>query len=78
MLLAAPTFGGNTLKAALRLVMILSGALCLAGLVWLAVSPAQAIFVGILGWGAAGPIVFLLLAKMFGAVRSDTRETPVP
>jgi len=78
MLLAAPVFGGNTLKTALRLVMILSGALCLAGLVWLAVSPAQAIVVGILGWGAAGPIVFLLLAKMFGSVKSETRETPSP
>ena len=78
MLLAAPIFGGNTLKAALRLVMILSGVLCLAGLVWLAVSPAQAIVIGILGWGAAGPIVFLLLAKMFGSVNSETGETPVP
>ena len=78
MLLAAPIFGGNTLKAALRLVMILSGALCLTGLVWLAVSPAQAIVIGILGWGAAGPIVFLLLAKVFGGAKSETRETPSP
>jgi hypothetical protein len=78
MLLAAPIFGGNTLKTALRLVMILSGVLCLAGLIWLAVSPAQAIIVGILGWGAAGPIVFLLLAKVFGSVQSETRETPAP
>ena len=76
MLLAAPIFSGNTLKAALRLVMILSGALCIAGLVWLAVSPAQAIVVGILGWGAAGPIVFLLLANMFGRVQAG--ETPAP
>ncbi len=78
MLLAAPIFGGNTLKAALRLVMILSGALCLGGLLWLAISPAQAIVVGILGWGAAGPIVFLLLANMFGRVQPETRETPIP
>ena len=76
MLLAAPIFGGNTLKAALRLVMILSGSLCLAGLAWLAVSPAQAIVVGILGWGAAGPIVFLLLANIFGRVQTETREPP--
>jgi hypothetical protein len=76
MLLAAPVFGGNTLKSALRLVMILSGALCLAGLVWLAVSPAQAILVGILGWGAAGPFVFLLLANMFGRVQTGSGETP--
>jgi hypothetical protein len=78
MLLAAPTFGGNILKAALRLVMILSGALCLAGLFWLAVSPAQAIIVGILGWGAAGPFVFLLLANMFGRIQAKTKETPAP
>jgi hypothetical protein len=78
MLLAAPIFGGNTHKAALRLVMTLSGVLCLAGLVWLAVSPAQAIVVGILGWGAAGPIVFLLLANMFGRVQVETRETHAP
>ena len=78
MLLASPIFGGNTLKVALRLVMILSGTLCLVGLVWFAVSPSQAIIVGILGWGAAGSIVFLLLAKMFGGVKSETRETAAP
>jgi hypothetical protein len=78
MLLAAPIFGGNTLKAALRFVMIMSGVLCLAGLGWLAVSPAQAIIVGILGWGAAGPIVFLLLANLFTRTQVENRETPVP
>jgi hypothetical protein len=76
MLLAAPVFGGDALKNALRFVMILSGVLCLAGLVWLAVSPAQAIIIGILGWGAAGPIAFLLLAKVFGRVQAETSETP--
>jgi hypothetical protein len=76
MLLAAPIFGGTTLKTALRLVTILSGVLCLSGLIWLAVSPAQAIIVGILGWGAAGPIVFLLLAHLFGRVNPETRQTP--
>lgn len=76
MLLAAPIFGGSKLKSALRLVMILSGALCLAGLAWLAVSPEQAILVGILGWGAAGPIVFLLLAHTFGRVQVEPRATP--
>jgi hypothetical protein len=78
MLLAAPIFAGNTLKAALRLVMILSGAFCLVGLAWLAVSPAQAILVGILGWGAAAPFVFLLLANMFGRVKVEAGEAPAP
>ena len=61
MLLAAPIFG----RSALRLLMTASGALCLAGLGWLAVSPEQAVIIGILGWGAAGPLVFLLLARAF-------------
>jgi len=78
MLLAAPVFGGDTLKTTLRLVMTLSGVLCLAGLGWLAVAPAQAIVVGILGWGAAGPIVFLLLAKVLGRVQAEAREALVP
>jgi len=78
MLLAAPVFGGDTLKTTLRLVMTLSGVLCLAGLGWLAVAPAQAIVVGILGWGAAGPIVFLLLAKVFGRVQAEAREALAP
>ncbi len=77
MLLAAPIFSGDTLKLALRFVMITSGVLCLAGLVWLAVSPEQAIVVGILGWGAAGPIVFLLLANMFTRIQVETRDIPI-
>jgi hypothetical protein len=78
MLLAAPAFGGDTLRNALRALMILSGALCLAGLAWLAVSPAQAIIIGMLGWGAAGPIAFLLLAKVFGRVQAEAGETLAP
>jgi hypothetical protein len=78
MLLAAPIFGGDTLRTALRALMILSGALCLAGLLWLPVSHAQAIIIGILGWGAAGPIVFLLLAKVFGRVQAEMGKTLAP
>lgn len=74
MLLAAPIFGGSRLKNGLRLLMTTSGILCLAGLVWLAVSPEQAIFVGILGWGAAGPFVFLLLANLFMRVHIEPEE----
>jgi hypothetical protein len=75
MLLAAPVFGGDTLRNGLRTLMILSGALCLTGLVWLAVSPPQAIIIGILGWGAAGPIVFLLLAKVFGRIQAEAGKS---
>ncbi len=75
MLLAAPIFGGDLLGKGLRPLMILSGALCLAGLAWFAISPAQAIIIGILGWGAAGPLVFLLLAKVFGRVPIEHAES---
>jgi hypothetical protein len=78
MLLAAWVFGGDRLRTGLRLVMIASGVLCLTGLAWLAVSPAQGIIIGILGWGAAGPIAFLLLAKVFGRAQAATGESPVP
>ncbi|MHA6524101.1 hypothetical protein [Tessaracoccus sp. G1721] len=69
MLLAAPIFGGDPLQRVLRVVMGLSGALCLAGLAWLAVSPDQGIVIGILGWGVAGPLVFVLLANVFTRTR---------
>ena len=65
MLLISPIFDGSKLKTLLRIILITSGVLCILGLVWIAVSPAQAIIIGILGWGAAGPIAFLLLAKVF-------------
>lgn len=73
MLVGAPVFAGDSLRSALRALMIASGVLCLVGLAWIAISPSQAIVIGILGWGAAGPIVFLLLAKVFGRVPRDPR-----
>jgi hypothetical protein len=65
MLLISPIFGGSLLKNILRGVLIASGVLCILGLAWMAISPDQAVIIGILGWGAAGPIAFLLLAKVF-------------
>jgi hypothetical protein len=72
MLLASPVFGGDRLRTATRLVMIASGVLCLVGLAWLAVSPAQGVIIGILGWGAAGPIAFLLLANLLSRTPAVT------
>lgn len=65
MLLISPLFGGSLLKRFLRIILIISGVLCILGLVWITISPDQAVIIGILGWGAAGPIAFLLLAKVF-------------
>lgn len=69
MLLAAPVFRGNRLENAVRVLMFITGVLCIFGFVWLPISPPQATVIGILGWGVAGPIVFLLLANMFTRIR---------
>lgn len=57
----------NKLKTALRLVMILAGVLCLGGgLSGLRSRPRKPSLSASSVGGAAGPFVFLLLAKMFG------------
>jgi len=66
---AAPVFRGSRLENAVRGLMILTAVLCILGLVWLPVSPAQANTIGIIGWGVAGPIVFLLLANLFTRIK---------
>ena len=71
MLLAAPVFRGGRLENAVRTLMIFTAVLCLLGLVWLPISPAQANTIGIIGWGVAGPIVCLLLANLFTRIEPD-------
>src|SRR5574340_246453 len=71
MLLAAPVFRGGRLENAVRALMLVSGALCILGLAWMPFSPAQGTLIGVLGWGVAGPIVFLLLANLFTRLRPD-------
>ena len=71
MLFAAPVFWGSTLEKAVRTLMIVSAVLCILGLAWLPFSPTLGTIVGTLGWGVAGPIVFLLLANIFTRTRPD-------
>jgi hypothetical protein len=49
MLLAAPVFRGGRLGNAVRALMLLTGVLCILGLVWLPFSPPQAALIGMLG-----------------------------
>lgn len=65
MLFVAPVFRGNMLMNIIRYILILSGILCILGLLLIFISPEIGILVGILGWGAVGPIAFLLLAKAY-------------
>jgi hypothetical protein len=75
-LLAAPVFRGSRLENAVRVLMLVTAALCILGFVWLPFSPPQATVIGILGWGVAGPIVFLLLANLFTRIRPDPGPSP--
>lgn len=74
MLFAAPVFRKGGLERVVRILMIVSGVLSLLGLILLTVSPAQATVIGILGWGVAGPIVFLLIANVFGCAHPIARS----
>ena len=76
MLLAAPVFRGGRLENAVRALMLLTGVLCILGFAWLPFSPPQATIIGILGWGVAGPIVFLLLANVFTRIQPDPGPSP--
>ncbi len=75
MLLAAPVFRGGRLENAVRWLMLLTGVLCILGLALLPFSTPLATTIGILGWGVAGPIVFLLLANLFTRLRPDLDPT---
>jgi hypothetical protein len=76
MLLAAPVFRGGRLQNAIRALMIATGVLCILGLVWLPFSPPQGTLIGTIGWGVAGPIVFLLLANFFTRIRLSPAPSP--
>lgn len=65
MILIAPVLKGNRLMNITRYVVLLSGILCLLGLLLTFFAPQIGIYTGIIGWGAVGPIAFLLMAKAF-------------
>jgi hypothetical protein len=72
MLIAAPVFKGDGLETAVRYLMIASGVLSLIGVplaimhvgYWLSVRN-----IGIVGYAVVAPIVFLLLAIVFGRTK---------
>jgi hypothetical protein len=72
MLFAAPVFHEGKLEKTARILMIVSGVLSLVGLIGLPLVGSGALSIGLLGYGVAAPVVFLLLAIIFG------RTDPVP
>lgn len=66
MLFAAPVFKGGRLEIAVRILMIVSGVLSLAGLIGVPLADMQVRNIGIIGYAVAAPVGFLLLAIVFG------------
>lgn len=66
MLFAVPAIRGNgRLEATVRILMIVSGVLSLAGLIGVPLQNMQVRNIGIIGYGLIAPVVFLLLGFVF-------------
>ena len=72
MLFAAPVFGEGRLEQTVRITMIASGVLSLVGLIGAPLADMRVLSLGILAYGVAAPVVFLLPGVVFG------RTQPVP
>lgn len=81
MLFAAPVFRAGRLEKAVRVVMIVSGGLSLAGLIGVPMGNVQVRNIGIIGYGIAAPIAFLLIGLVLGRGKStsvqQSRENPL-
>jgi hypothetical protein len=75
MLFAAPIFKVGRLERTVRLLMIVSGFLSLAGLIGVPLANMQYRNIGIIGYGVVAPVVFLLLAILFGRTQPVLGET---
>lgn len=71
-LFAAPVFSGNRLARSIRVLLVASGALALAGLSGVIVGDMQLRNIGIVGYAGVFPVVALLLAILFH--RATPRE----
>jgi hypothetical protein len=71
-LFAAPVFSGNRLATSIRVLMIGSGALSLAGLSGVVVGDMQLRMIGVVGYAGVFPIAALLLGILF--YRASPRE----
>ncbi len=75
LLAAAPVFENGRLEAVVRNCLLASGALSLAGLTFLPFGNIQLRAIGIVGYAGFAPVVFVLVAIMFGRRASQTATT---
>jgi hypothetical protein len=72
MLFAAPVLRGGALAAAIRILMVTSGVLALAGLSAVVVDDMRLRMIGVVGYAAILPIVALLLGVLFVRTEAGT------
>jgi hypothetical protein len=71
LLFAAPIFKGSRTANAIRILMIISGVLSLAGLIGVPLANMQIRMIGVIGYAGIAPIAFLALGFVF-------RHRPIP
>ncbi|MGB9939853.1 hypothetical protein [Methanosarcina sp.] len=74
MLFAAPVFKNGRLEKTVRILMIVSGILSLAGLIGVPLSNMNVRNIGVLGYAGVSMAVFLLLRIVFGRTRQASEE----
>jgi hypothetical protein len=75
MLFAAPVFKGGRLEITVRILMIVSGVLSLAGLIGVPLADMQVRNIGIIGYAVVAPVMFLLLGIVFGRTQHVSGDT---
>jgi hypothetical protein len=65
MLFAAPVFTGGRLETWIRRLMMASGILSLAGLIGVPLADMQVRLIGVVGYAALPPLIFVLVALLF-------------
>ena len=75
MLFAAPVFRGGRLEITVRILMLVSGVLSLAGLLGVPLANMQVRNIGIIGYALVAIVVFLLLGIVFGRTQPGPRDS---
>lgn len=75
LLFATPAFKVGRLEKTVRVLMVISGGLSLAGLIGVPLADMQVRNIGIIGYGVVAPIVFLLLGMVFGRDKYAAEDT---
>ena len=65
LLFAAPVFQGKGLKRKIRITLIITGVLCIAGTLGPVTGDMRLQFISVLGYGVVMPVVWLMIAKDF-------------